>query len=148
MTKQDLITAVFLVCAATAAQAQQPADPNVNHGPKDVTVSGLFPGGNGVPTPDPTGKSYDGNAKAIAAGKKLFSEMNCNGCHFNGGGGIGPALMSGDWRYGGQIDQIYESISQGRPNGMPSWQAVLQPANMWDLAAYAKSLAENAAKAK
>ena len=48
--------------------------------------------------------------------------MNCTGRHFNGGGGIGPALMSGHWRYGGRIDQIYASIAQGRPNGMPSWQ--------------------------
>ncbi len=31
---------------------------------------------------------------------------------------MGPALMSGHWRYGGRIDQIYESIAQGRPNGM------------------------------
>jgi cytochrome c oxidase cbb3-type subunit 3 len=67
--------------------------------------------------------------------------MNCTGCHFNGGGGMGPALMSGHWRYGGRIEQIYESIAQGRPNGMPSWQFVLQPQQMWDLAAYVKSLA-------
>jgi cytochrome c oxidase cbb3-type subunit 3 len=54
---------------------------------------------------------------------------------------MGPALMSGHWRYGGRIEQIYESITQGRPNGMPSWQFVLQPQQMWDLAAYVKSLA-------
>ena len=66
--------------------------------------------------------------------------MNCTGCHFNGGGGMGPALMSGHWRYGGRIEQIYESIAQGRPNGMPSWQFVLQPQQIWDLAAYVKSL--------
>ena len=53
---------------------------------------------------------------------------------------MGPALMSGHWRYGGRIEQIYESIAQGRPNGMPSWQFALQPQQMWDLAAYVKSL--------
>jgi cytochrome c oxidase cbb3-type subunit 3 len=53
---------------------------------------------------------------------------------------MGPALMSGHWRYGGRIDQIYASIAQGRPNGMPSWQDALQPQQIWDLAAYAKSL--------
>jgi cytochrome c oxidase cbb3-type subunit 3 len=52
----------------------------------------------------------------------------------------GPALMSGYWRYGGQIDQIYESIAQGRHNGMPLWQFVLQPQQIWELAAYVKSL--------
>ena len=65
-------------------------------------------------------------------------------CHFNGGGGMGPALMSGHWRYGGQMDQIYESIAQGRPNGMPTWQGTLVPSLIWDLAAYVKSLSESA----
>jgi len=147
MTQRTLIAAALIACAVTAAQAQQQADPNVNHGPKNPTESGLFPGGN-VPTPDPTGASYDGNLRAIAAGKQLFSEMNCTGCHANGGGAIGPALMSGHWRYGGRVDQIYESIAQGRPNGMPSWRGTLQPPNMWDLAAYVKSLADNAANPK
>ena len=45
--------------------------------------------------------------------------MNCVGCHSHGGGGMGPALMDGKWRYGGRIDQIAASISEGRPNGMP-----------------------------
>jgi cytochrome c oxidase cbb3-type subunit III len=71
--------------------------------------------------------------------------MNCTGCHFNGGGGMGPALISGHWRYGGRIEQIYESIAQGRPNGMPSWQFVLGPTQIWDLAAYVKSLSVPAA---
>ena len=53
---------------------------------------------------------------------------------------MGPALMSGHWRYGGRMEQIYESIAQGRPNGMPSWQFVLGPTQIWDLAAYVKSL--------
>ena len=93
---------------------------------------------------DRIGTRFEGNKLAIAAGKQLFNQMNCTGCHFNGGGGMGPALMSGHWRYGGRIDQIYASIAQGRPNGMPSWQDNLAPAMMWDLAAYVKSLATTA----
>jgi cytochrome c oxidase cbb3-type subunit III len=88
----------------------------------------------------PIAARFEGNKLAIADGKQLFSQMNCSGYHFNGGGGMGPALMSGNWRYGGQMDQIYESIAQGRPNGMPSWQYVLQPQQIWELAAYVKSL--------
>jgi cytochrome c oxidase cbb3-type subunit 3 len=57
---------------------------------------------------------------------------------------MGPALMSGQWRYGGRIDQIYASIAQGRPNGMPSWQDNLQPQQMWELAAFVKSLSASA----
>ena len=46
--------------------------------------------------------------------------MNCVGCHSHGGGGMGPALMDGQWRYGGRIDQIATTIAEGRPNGMPA----------------------------
>ena len=50
---------------------------------------------------------------AIAEGQQLYNQMNCVGCHFHGGGGMGVALMDGKWRYGGRIDQIAASIMRG-----------------------------------
>ena len=38
-----------------------------------------------------------------------------------GGGGIGPPLMDDRWIYGSAPENIYASIVQGRPNGMPAW---------------------------
>ena len=125
---------------ANNASAQQDTAPEAQHGPNEVFITGLFPNGGTPPPLDPIGARFEGNKLAIEAGKELFGQMNCSGCHFNGGGGMGPALMSGHWRYGGRIDQIYESIAQGRPNGMPSWQDSMQPQQIWELAAYAKSL--------
>ena len=134
------VLVTVLAVAANDARAQQDTAPEAYRGPKEVSVTGLFPNGGALPPPDPIGMRFEGNKLAIADGKQLFSEMNCTGCHFNGGGGMGPALMSGHWRYGGRIEQIYASIAQGRPNGMPSWQDSLEPTQMWDLAAYVKSL--------
>jgi cytochrome c oxidase cbb3-type subunit 3 len=134
----------LLALSANNASAQQDTPPEAQHGPAQVFITGLFPNGGTPPPQDPIGARFEGNKSAIAAGKELFNQMNCTGCHFNGGGGMGPALMSGHWRYGGRIDQIYASIAQGRPNGMPSWQDSLQPQQMWELAAYAKSLAASA----
>ena len=134
------LAAVLAVAADNAGAQQDTAAPSAEHGPKDVFVSGLFPNGGAPPPPDAIGARFEGNKAAIADGKELFGQMNCTGCHFNGGGGMGAALMSGHWRYGGRIDQIYASIAQGRPNGMPSWQFSLEPAQIWDLAAYVKSL--------
>ena len=37
---------------------------------------------------------YDGNAYGTGEGKRLYNQMNCSGCHFQGGGGIGPPLMA------------------------------------------------------
>jgi cytochrome c oxidase cbb3-type subunit 3 len=137
----SIVLAVFLAVGAADASAQQDTAPTAANGPKTVSVSGLFPGGGAPPPPDVIGQRFEGNQQAIAQGKQLFGAMNCSGCHFNGGGGMGPALMSGHWRYGGRIDQIYSSIAQGRPNGMPTWQGILDPTSIWNLAAYVKSLA-------
>ena len=136
-----IVLAAVLVVSANNAGAQQDTAPSAGRGPNEVFVTSLFPNGvdSAVP-PDAIGGRFEGNKLAIADGEQLFNQMNCTGCHFNGGGGMGPALMSGHWRYGGRIEQIYESIAQGRPNGMPSWQFVLGPTQIWDLAAYVKSL--------
>lgn len=66
--------------------------------------------------------------------------MNCVGCHAHGGGAMGPALMDDEWRYGGSMTAIVATIDQGRPNGMPSWRGKLTPQQMWQLAAYVRSL--------
>ena len=83
---------------------------------------------------------YEGNPQAIAEGRRLFNWYNCSGCHSNGGGGFGPALMDQHWRYGGNLDQIFNYDFQGRPNGMPSWHGKIPNAQIWELAAFVKSL--------
>ena len=38
----------------------------------------------------------------MADGEKIFSSMNCDGCHGGDGSGwVGPNLADGRWRYGG-----------------------------------------------
>jgi cytochrome c oxidase cbb3-type subunit 3 len=70
-----------------------------------------------------------------------FVSLNCVGCHApNGGGGMGPALSERTFIYGREPANIYLSIQQGRPNGMPAWAKML-PANVtWDLVAYIRSI--------
>src|ERR1700761_3920278 len=70
-------------------------------------------------------KHYERDAYDVAQGKQLFSWMNCSGCHSHGGGGMGPALSDKYWKYGGKLQQIYYSIRDGRPNGMPAWKTRL-----------------------
>jgi cytochrome c oxidase cbb3-type subunit III len=89
---------------------------------------------------DARAASYERNASAIAQGQQLFTWMNCVGCHSHGGGGMGPALMDDKWRYGARIDEIAASIMDGRPEGMPAWRGKLTEQQMWQLAAYVRSL--------
>ena len=132
--------------AADIQQSSPPPGPQPNPAaPSDSTrqfvpVTTLFPGGGHPPPPDPRGKLYDGNPQAIEAGARLFNWYNCSGCHFHGAGGMGPALMDPQWRYGGRIDQIHASIVQGRPNGMPSWGGKIPDQAIWEIAAYVRSL--------
>ena len=101
----------------------------------------IFPGNAPAPPLDPRAAAFEGNAQAISQGQQLYNQMNCVGCHSHGGGGMGPALIDDEWRYGSRIDQVASSIAEGRPNGMPSWRAKLTNEQIWQLAAYVRSLA-------
>jgi cytochrome c oxidase cbb3-type subunit 3 len=95
----------------------------------------------GEPNPrQPVTNEYEGNAFAMSEGKRLFSQMNCVGCHAHGGGGMGPALMDSKWIYGSEPEQIFATIVEGRPNGMPSFRGKLPDYQIWQLAAYVRSL--------
>jgi cytochrome c oxidase cbb3-type subunit 3 len=84
---------------------------------------------------------YEGDAAAVADGKALFSSMNCVYCHGAAGSGLmGPALNGRGWRYGGTPAQLYNSIHDGRPQGMPAWGARLPSDQIWKLVAYLESL--------
>jgi mono/diheme cytochrome c family protein len=100
----------------------------------------IFAGGIAPPSERFTNSATQ-DAKATDAGAALFTGMNCDGCHGGGAvGAVGPSLTDGRWRYGGADADIYRSIAEGRPKGMPAFGGVLQPAMIWRLVAYIKSL--------
>ena len=87
------------------------------------------------------GSPYESNAYGVAQGKHLYRWYNCAGCHGGGGGGgMGPPLMDAQWRYGSEPAQIFESITQGRPNGMPSFGGHIPEDQVWQLVAYVRSM--------
>jgi cytochrome c oxidase cbb3-type subunit 3 len=135
------IVATLAVCASVASCRRELR--NYREAPPattthDVTVSELRPGG-GSPTA-PVHTPYENNAVAISDGKRLYEAYNCVGCHAHGGGGMGPALRDDQWAYGHEADQIYHSILEGRPNGMPSFRGKIPDYQIWQLAAYVRSM--------
>jgi cytochrome c oxidase cbb3-type subunit 3 len=96
--------------------------------------------GGGVREPASETGPYEGNAFAVNQGKRLYRWYNCNGCHANGGGGIGPPLMDAEWKYGSAPPQVFQSIVQGRPNGMPSFGGHIPEDQVWQLVAYVRSM--------
>ena len=94
----------------------------------------------------PVNNHYEENAYAVSQGKTWFRAYNCNGCHAQGGGDIGPALMDAKWRYGSDPASIYATIAYGRPNGMPSFGQHVPEDQIWQLVAYVRSLSGQLSK--
>jgi cbb3-type cytochrome c oxidase subunit III len=80
---------------------------------------------------------------AIATGAKLYVSYNCIDCHgADGSGAMAPAFSDGRWHFGGSDAEVYESIFEGRPDGMPAWGGLIDDASIWRLVAYVRSLQE------
>jgi cytochrome c oxidase cbb3-type subunit 3 len=57
-----------------------------------------------------------------------------------GGGGIGPALMDDVWIYGKEPGNVFATIVEGRPNGMPAWRGKIPEYQIWQIVTYVESL--------
>lgn len=140
MSSPFRISAAAAALALAACQGPPRSDPALSKATAPLpTISTLYPGG-APPSPPQDFSAFANDPTHIANGKRLFAAYNCNGCHFNGGGGIGPAFMDQRWTYGGGLEQIHASIAEGRPNGMPVWGRKIPDAQIWEIAAYVHSL--------
>ena len=144
--RYPIFLSLAMVCTtvlmASSAGAQEPK-PTAKQAAADaqllrVPISGYVIGGKprGVAIENP----YENDRQALVQGRMLFDAMNCSGCHAaEGGGGMGPPLSDKDWIYGDSPGNIYLTISQGRPNGMPSFEN-LGSDSIWKLVTYVRSL--------
>ncbi len=152
--------ALLLIQPAPIARAQQPpeqgAAPGAAPGNKQaslatpvqiggkllqVPINTIVPGA--VPVKPKINVPGANDPASAQRGMKDFTAFNCVGCHMgNGGGGMGPSLSSGNFIYGGDPVNIYLTIVQGRPRGMPAWGSVLPDEVVWDLVAYIQNLSK------
>jgi cytochrome c oxidase cbb3-type subunit III len=84
---------------------------------------------------------FDGDPQVKTVGSQLYVAYNCVDCHgVDGSGAMGPSLADGRWHFGGTASEVFESIYQGRPEGMPAWGGRISDADIWRLVAYVRSL--------
>jgi mono/diheme cytochrome c family protein len=140
--------------AAAAAQSEQPAPAEARPGSSTQPTGGTVPPTlapvGPIPGPQIEGENaattiqnpYANDPSALEQGRQLFLQMNCYGCHGgHAGGGMGPTLRPGhEWVYGSTAADIFDSISEGRSEGMPAWGTKLPPDVIWKLVAYIQSL--------
>jgi cytochrome c oxidase cbb3-type subunit 3 len=83
---------------------------------------------------------FIGNTDAVKEGGKTFDER-CSECHGGDAMGMsGPDLTDDRWLYGGSDSEVFQTVSKGRPGGMPSWSGTLKDDEIWKVVAYIKSL--------
>jgi cytochrome c oxidase cbb3-type subunit 3 len=149
------IALVLLLCgAALLSGCERERRSFAGQSGKVPTGSGLFvrntalqpghpqaPASGAAQSAPTTAYEYEGNAYAVSQGKRLFRWYNCSSCHAPGGGGDwGPPLSDAEWIYGAAPQQVFESIWQGRPAGMPSFAGHITEDQTWQLVAFVRSL--------
>jgi cytochrome c oxidase cbb3-type subunit III len=133
-----MLAIAFIACSCKREQRDFRVEPARSETVSAILVSDLQPGTN---TPSPPWKNdAEQQAAALSQGQQLYESFNCVGCHAHGGGGMGPALMDDTWLYGSQPQQVFASIVQGRPNGMPSFGGKIVENQIWEIVAYVRSM--------
>ena len=82
------------------------------------------------------------DAPSLAKGKTIF-ESNCAACHrADGGGQIGPNLTDDHWIFGGDVKNVFHTITNGGRDGkgMVAWKGTLKPTEIQLVASYVLSL--------
>lgn len=143
---RSVLILMVLIAAGCRREDREIATPPPQSGDTGlVALSNTAPGAAGPERlSSATGQKYNGNAYHISEGRRWFAWFNCTGCHAHGGGGSGPALMDDKWLYGGFIENIAATIREGRPNGMPSFRNRIPEDQIWQIAAYVRSMSGNA----
>jgi len=133
-----LATLLALLAAGCSRESRRFQTREPGPGAGSITLSELQPG---TPRSTATDHSpYAYNAYAISQGKRLFDWYNCSGCHAHGGGDIGPPLMDDRWIYGSAPTNVFATIVEGRPNGMPAFRGKIPEDQVWQLVAYVQAL--------
>ncbi len=132
---------VLAACVATFAGIKCDAEagdssevPSAIRSEANVSAGGVNPASVALENP------HKDDLQSAQTGARLFSSMNCDGCHGGGAlGSIGPSLVDGRWHYGSADEEIFHSIFYGRPKGMPAYGGVLGSEGIWMIVIYLKS---------
>ena len=144
-----LTLAVAVACGRDSSAAQVPTSKTATHYVDGADSMRFVAHDENLPVGFPAaGRSlsltnpYEGDKSAVATGAQLFVAYNCIDCHgADGSGAMGPAFGDGRWHFGGTPGAVFESIYQGRPDGMPQWGGRISNDQIWMLTAYVRSLA-------
>jgi len=139
VTRSDAAEAREPEIVRRAQETQQPQSASqamlIQH-PDNIQPGIAFRGGSAQLT-----HPSQGDQAKVKEGGELFVSYNCMDCHgADGSGAMGPSLADGRWHFGGTAGEVYQSIYEGRPDGMPAWGGRIPDDQIWRLVAYVQSL--------
>jgi mono/diheme cytochrome c family protein len=134
-----LVGLALISCGDGGPADSEPAK-TTRHVPAAVRYDQYGSAGNLAPPAEALVNPLSGDPSAAQQGEVLFSAMNCDGCHGGGAVGfVGPSLVDGRWRHGGEDGALFHSIFYGRPRGMPAYGGILSDSTVWQLVTYLRS---------
>jgi cytochrome c oxidase cbb3-type subunit III len=152
-----LLVVAIVVAGATRAQTSMDPSGKMAGNPPPTQQAGIenkylkvplvsnIPGGIRV-EPGPA-NPMAGDPGSVERGMKYFIGFNCVGCHApNGGGGMGPSLSDGSFKFGSDPANHFLVIAHGAPLGMPAWGELLPETVIWDLVSYIGSISNPPSK--
>jgi mxaJ protein len=85
---------------------------------------------------------FTGNADMISAGKTLYFQVGCQGCHGGGGGGgMAASLIDDLWKFGSDDETLFKLIKGQVPGQtMPVVYSTLPDDQIWELLAFIRSV--------
>ena len=92
----------------------------------------------------PSTNPYRGDEAALAQGAETWRTV-CVACHLPEGTGlVGPSLVDAYWKYGNSDEELFATVAEGRPAGMPPWGPQLGTEKIWKVLAYMETLPKTA----
>jgi cytochrome c oxidase cbb3-type subunit III len=136
---------LILVAVAVLAVACQ-RQPRVTSPPGNLTERHQVTERRAGPPPETrpplaADRTDEPDEETLTEGRTLYNQYNCSGCHAAGGGAIGPALIDDEWIYGDGLDNIFYTIVEGRPQGMPAFRGRIPDGQIRTIAQYVQALA-------
>jgi cytochrome c oxidase cbb3-type subunit III len=139
-----LVLAALGLCACEREERDYRPTPAAAARAQIITLGALQAGGRSEPIVVPN--EYEESAYAVSEGRRLYRWYNCNGCHANGGGGMGPPLLDDQWIYGSAPANVVAAVLEGQPNGMPAFRGKIPDHQAMQIAAYVRSMSGLVAK--
>lgn len=150
-TKIGQVASFVVSKGGTLEPGEEPAAP-----PPPTLAMGTAEGADaGASAPSPEGPDLPAfgpdeiTDEMVAAGEQLYA-TNCASCHKPDMTGlVGPSLVDDEWLHGGDLGDIYKTVSYGVPaKGMVSWQPTLGDDQVRKVVSYVYSKSHSEADAE